>query len=882
MDRRRDDGGFLGQPAWLWTVGALVLGMAMTAFTTQVHHAALVQAERAQSERVAERSFDAVQSQLANCGLLARSVQALFLASRDVTAEEFDTIYANLHPQELFPSLQAIGVAHRELRADGEHFITDLVAPRAGNDRLHGLDITSQPANLRALIYSRDTDQPAMSGAFELIQRAGLPGPKDGVIIRLPVFSPGAPPTSPAERVTRLTGSLAVSFQVSTLIERALPKEAREDFDIRITDVTDGVPHSLFASDAAKASVVAPKALSYRYQRDIRYGGRTWRMQLVGAPGKMQSVSLPAMTFATGTLASLLMASLAWSLANTRARAFRLAKDLSAQYRDSEARFRALNELLPTLVLLARAEDGSLAYANHAARERLLIPDPEQSGKTLVELFEDEGLEEQFEDIAKGGWAMINRSVRVRSSGRRAYWMTLSVSLISLEGKPHLLAVANDITELRELNELLGYQASHDALTGLPNRRDFVRRLDAAIATADESRQVAMFYLDLDQFKIVNDTSGHAAGDQLLAQLANLLSSHLIQGEVIARLGGDEFGILIERTTPSEALAFGERMRREIEEFQFTWQERLYTISASIGMVMIGEPGRHQREVYSQADTACYMAKERGRNRVQLYSENDQEIVRRRSELQWASRLRQALSEGRFILYFQELGPLQAQGEGQGVHFELLIRLRDEKGGMVPPGDFIPAAERYGLMPQLDRWVVETAFANFNHLHPSGQPVRLCAINLSALTIEDDTFPSFVIEKLQAYGVPADRVCFEITETAAVASMTRVIAMMNRLREIGCHFALDDFGAGMASFGYLKNFPIDYIKIDGSFIRNIETDAVSLSIVRAVTDIGHQLGLVVVAEWVADERARDILRELGVDYAQGFLIHKPQPVSRQD
>jgi EAL domain-containing protein (putative c-di-GMP-specific phosphodiesterase class I) len=271
------------------------------------------------------------------------------------------------------------------------------------------------------------------------------------------------------------------------------------------------------------------------------------------------------------------------------------------------------------------------------------------------------------------------------------------------------------------------------------------------------------------------------------------------------------------------------------------------------------------------------MAKERGRNRVHLYSEKDAETLQRRSEMEWASRLRQALIDERFILYYQELSELQPGAHADGVHMELLIRLRDEDGRMVPPGAFIPAAERFGLMLQLDRWVVDTALANFSRLHPSGQPVYLCAINLSALTVEDDSFAQFVLERLERYQVAPERVCFEITETAAVASMVRVIELMTTLRQAGCKFSLDDFGAGMASFGYLKNLPVDYVKIDGSFIRNIETDPTSYSIVRAVTEIGHQLGLKVVAEWVGDERALAILREVRVDYGQGFFLHQPEP-----
>jgi EAL domain-containing protein (putative c-di-GMP-specific phosphodiesterase class I) len=270
------------------------------------------------------------------------------------------------------------------------------------------------------------------------------------------------------------------------------------------------------------------------------------------------------------------------------------------------------------------------------------------------------------------------------------------------------------------------------------------------------------------------------------------------------------------------------------------------------------------------------MAKERGRNRVHLFSEDDSETTQRRSEMEWAGRIREAINEGRFLLHYQELVPLWHGEQAEGVHMELLIRLRDENGGMVSPGAFIPAAERFGLMPQLDRWVVDTALANFSRLHPSGKPVKLCAINLSGPTFEDDSFADFVLQRLEDYGVSPQRICFEITETAAVSNMARAVEFMQRLRSAGCKFSLDDFGSGMASFGYLKNLPVDFIKIDGSFIRNIETDPVSYSIVRAVTDIGHQLGLQVVAEWVADDRARDLLRGLSVDYAQGFAIHKPE------
>ena len=879
MLKRRDDGGFLGWPAWLWSLAALIFGLALSFTAARLHQDALARSEHDLLDRRAERSFQAVRAQLQNCGLLVRTVQTLFLASERVTPAEFGGIYTNLRPGELFPSLQAVAFAERQIdQGTGrEHFVTTLVAPIAGNERLAGLDISQQPANLRGVLLSRDSDQAAMSGAFALIQRLGLPGPNDGITIRLPIFSPGPPPRDLAERRQRLVGSVAASFRVSSLIEHALPVETRETMDVRIVDLSDGQRWPLFVSHrSAPAALGAPHSLDYHFDTDLKFGGRTWRMELVGRPGGTSLIWLPGLTLAIGVFASLLLASLAWSIANTRSRALVLARRMTAQFHESEERFRALNELLPTLVLLARP-DGGLVYANQAARERLALTGLATSALRLQDLFNDESVRLGLAQAAQSGQPLRNVALRCAGEGHAPFWATLSVSPIELDGAPHLLAVANDITELRDLNEMLSYQASHDPLTGLFNRREFGRRLDAALAAVDAGgERSALLYLDLDQFKIINDTSGHNVGDQLLSQLAGLLSGHLVAGETLARLGGDEFGILLTPADRSRALAFAERMRLAIDGFVFSSDQRIYAVSVSVGLVLLDRPGLSQREVLSLADTACYMAKERGRNRVHLYSEQDANTLQRRSEMEWASRLRQALIDNRFVLHFQELKPLQASVADEGLHMELLLRLRDEDGSMVPPGAFIPAAERFGLMLQLDRWVVDTALSNFSRLHPSGAEVHLCAINLSAQTVEDDGFAAFVLERLQRFNIPADRVCFEITETAAVASMIRVVELMAKLRKAGCKFSLDDFGAGMASFGYLKNLPVDYVKIDGSFIRNLETDPTSASIVRAVTDIGHQLGLKVVAEWVGDDKTVEILRAARVDYAQGFHLHRPE------
>lgn len=887
MHEHRKDGGFLGQPAWLWSFGALLVGLALSVLAATLHHDALERSDRLRLDRLAERSFEAVDGQLQTCGLLVRAVQALFLASDDVTAAEFEAIYANLRPREQFPSLQAMAYAERSARPSGDaepdgrdHYLTNLVAPRAGNEALMGLDVATQPANLAAARFARDADRPVMSAPFQLIQRTGMPGPNDGVTIRLPIFSAGPPPRDLAERRSREIGTLAASFRVSLLIADALPSETQERFRIRVLDVTDGSRALLFeqATQADLGSVeVSAAPVADTYVHDLAYGGRTWRIEAQPLPEAGPATWLPALTFGIGVLASLLLASLAWSIAGTRSRALALASDMAAQYRQSEARFRALNELLPALVMLARADDTSLVYANQACRDRFGVGDDTGSIR-LVDLVDDLALRERIATLPGSPDGIINESAQLHGPEQSPFWATLSVSNIDLGDEPHLLAVANDITELRVLSEELSYQAKHDSLTSLYNRREFERRLDAAISALDAGGPPwALLYMDLDQFKLINDTSGHYAGDQLLAQLANLLLGMLPEKAVVARLGGDEFAILIEGASENDAVTLAERIRTDIDGYSFGWEQRNYTISASIGVVMLRGAGLSQRTLLAHADTACYMAKERGRNRVHLFSEQDSETTQRRSEMEWAGRIRQALSDGRFLLHFQELVPLWEGERSEGVHMEMLIRLRDEKGALVPPGAFIPAAERFGLMPAIDRWVVETTLANFSRLHPSGRPISLCAINLSGPTFEDAAFADFVLDAIDRHGVSPRHLCFEITETAAVSNMARAVEFMQRLRAAGCKFSLDDFGSGMASFGYLKNLPVDFIKIDGSFIRNIETDPVSYSIVRAVTDIGHQLGLQVIGEWVADERARDLLRGLSVDYAQGFAVHKPEP-----
>ncbi len=856
--------------ALLWSALALALGLSVSIVLAITHRNYLAHDHDLYLRDLGNRTVAEVAQQLRLSGTLVRAFQTVFLASETVTPVEFEQAYESIRPQRDFPAVVAVGYSARERDHDGERFITRMVAPLRGNEQVMGLDVAWQPSNLQAVMASRDSNEPAMSAPFRLVQLQ--PGDEaDGVVIRLPTYSHGPLPASVAERRQRLMGSIAVSFRVSRLIGSIIDGEIAEHTVVRVDDTTTAqrLPLYLSSADAAEGP---------DYGDDIRFGGRVWHVRVMRRSGVVgYDAVFPWLTLATGALVSSLLALLVWTVQGTRYRAESLARDWSRQHRESEHRFRALNELMPALVLLLRASDGHVVYFNHAARTRLGTASTDDVD--LDTLIDDNEVRLRLARVAGGGAPMVTESVRFTTAGGVKFWVTLSVSLIDLDDRPHLLAVANDISDLRELNERLAYQASHDELTNLYNRREFERRLAAVITQVDQGgSSAALMYADLDQFKLINDTSGHAAGDHLLEDLATVLRSQLRPGDIIARLGGDEFGVLMANATPQSALETAERLRRSVDGFVFSYEGKSFTITTSIGVVMLQAPVPSLREVLAVADTACYLAKEKGRNRVHLDSGRDLETAQRRSEMEWVSRLRAALAEDRFCLFYQLLQPMRRGADSDGAHFELLLRLHDD-GQMVQPGAFIPAAERFGLMPLIDRWVVQRAITEFDRLLPDGSPVALCAINLSGHTVDDEAFADFVIALLHQHQVPPHKLCFEITETAAISNMARVVRFIEKLRAVGCRFALDDFGAGMASFGYLKNLPVDILKIDGSFIQNLEFDRLSLSIVRAVTDIGHQLHLQVIAEWVASERAMEMLRGLGVDFAQGYEVHQPEPIA---
>ena len=532
--------------------------------------------------------------------------------------------------------------------------------------------------------------------------------------------------------------------------------------------------------------------------------------------------------------------------------------------------------------------DCKVEYVNPVAEELSGWKVDDASGRSIDEIFRAfheetcEPLENPLAVAIRRDRAIksVRPTLLIRRDGNELYIESTASPI--RDGKGNVtggVLVFHDVSESRELNRRLSYHASHDILTGLVNRREFESRLERALKSAKaRETSYALLYLDLDQFKIVNDSCGHSAGDALLGQLGALLKSKIRWRDTLARLGGDEFGVLLESCTLEEAMQTAEALRIAIGDYKFTWDDRTFRLGTSIGIVPITADNEDVAALLSAADSACAAAKESGRNRIHSFQENDIDLMRRRREMQWAARINNALEENRFELYRQTIQPLQSDGDG--AHYELLLRMRDENGGIISPGLFIEAAERYGITPSIDRWVIRSAFRWLVSEADERERLELCSINLSGQSLGDDKFLPFVVDQFQMSGLDATKICFEITETAAIASYSQANRFINSLKELGCKFALDDFGTGLSSFGYLKHFPVDFLKIDGSFVKEILHDPIDREMVRSINEIGHLTGKQTIAEFAENEEIITMLRGMGIDYAQGYGVSEPKRVTR--
>ena len=559
-----------------------------------------------------------------------------------------------------------------------------------------------------------------------------------------------------------------------------------------------------------------------------------------------------------------------------------LFEDITAK-EDDTARLTKLSravECSPNAVIITSA-NGDIEYANPKFSLLTGYGVDEVLGKKPT-LFH---IEPQDSAIYRQIWKTIRSGkewrgeLQNRTKEGELYWAQHYIAPITdSEGTiTHYVGIQEDVTAAKEISKKLSYQASHDELTGLINRHEFERRLNRVVATAKkDASQHALCFLDLDQFKIINDTCGHIAGDELLRQLGGILSDYLRKRDTLARLGGDEFAILMEHCDYEHATRTANAVRRLVEQFQFLWEEHIFSIGVSIGVTEINQKTASSTEALIHADSACYAAKDLGRNRVHHYRHNDEQLAKREGEFRWVNKIKQALAENSFLLYVQPIISLADVDHGR--IYEVLLRLQGENGEIISPGSFLPAAERYNLSGHIDRWVIDHTFLWLTkHLQQLDELDHL-AINLSGCSLGDDALLGHIIKQIRALNIPPEKIKFEITETAAIANLRDAQVFIKTLSEYGCLFALDDFGSGLSSFAYLKNLPVDALKIDGMFVKDILDDAIDEAMVKSINEIGHIMGMKTIAEFVENNAIKERLQEMGVDYVQGYAIGKPVPI----
>ncbi|MEY3760176.1 MAG: hypothetical protein RIR39_1667 [Pseudomonadota bacterium] len=543
-------------------------------------------------------------------------------------------------------------------------------------------------------------------------------------------------------------------------------------------------------------------------------------------------------------------------------------------------RYRALFDDNPSMIFNL-SESGLILSVNRTGAIQLGLSVDELQGRSVFDFISPDDLPVMhglIKHCLVSPLSIHKEGFKLACYNERIIWVRTAAKLVENKNQQSsLLLVCEDVTEAHDLTEQIIFQASHDTLTGLANRSEFDRHINQLVALVrTDNSEHALCYMDLDQFKVINDTCGHLAGDELLRQLGDLLRKNLRKHDFMARLGGDEFGILMYRCSLGEAFKACEKLRDVISDFHFGWEDRSFSIGVSIGVSSVNANSGNAVDLLKEADAACYAAKDQGRNRVHFFLPDDEGLALRQGEMQWVSKIQRGLEQNRFCLFGQPIVPISDNYEK--LHFETLVRYRDDNNLIIPPGAFLPAAERYNLASALDRWVISHLFEWLANKPSFLDNLSVCSVNLSGVSLSEESMLKFITEQFSLWAIPTHKICFEITETAAIANLSAATKFINYLRERGSLFSLDDFGSGLSSFAYLKNLQVDYLKIDGFFVKDIVDDEVDLAMVRAINEVGHIMSKKTIAEFVENKEIFSILRELGVDYAQGYGIGKPVPI----
>lgn len=563
---------------------------------------------------------------------------------------------------------------------------------------------------------------------------------------------------------------------------------------------------------------------------------------------------------------------------------YRVDKKLKQQERLFSAILHSVNDgIIATDINLA------ILFMNPIAEDMTGWREAEARGKpahTVLSLIDSRSLSPVLsESQPMDGHPVFFRDSVMKSQHGNSFIVDGSITKIHQaqnETEGYVLAF-RDISELKRMSATIDYQASHDSLTGLSNREEFSLRLSELLEDLKRNGgRHTLIEMDVDRFKVVNDTCGSMAGDELLRQVSNFLQSLTQRHDISARLGGDEFAVILRDCSMEDSIHVAKRLQDAVQSHKFIWQKNLFPITLSIGIVPLTEEDEDIHEVLAAADDACYIAKEEGGNRINVFQRTAEKYVLRRGQMEWIGKINEAMEKNRFRLWFQNIEPLAPEGDPPNTRprpkAELLIRMDGSDGALIGPGAFIPSAERYGLMPALDRWVIDSAAKTWERLKRTNNPLieRVLTINLSGPTLLDESFIEYVVLTFRNYGALPESFCFEITETAAIQNLSYASRFMGKLKDQGFTFSLDDFGSGFSSFNYLKNLPVDYLKIDGSIVQNIDESLVNYTMVDAINSMGHVLGLKTVGEYARNEGVVDRLRRIGVDYAQGYALAEPR------